>query len=108
MGLAAWIAFSLAFVLVNGSYAVPLLSDPFGWGWNLIGTAGYPWTPYVPEILPFLQAPVLLAGLAAAITAAHKIARQVIPGRAAAFRATLPVAAFLTAATLVFLRLYLG
>jgi polyferredoxin len=108
MGLAAWIAFSLAFVLVNGSYAVPLLSDPFGWGWNLFGTAGYPWTPYVPEILPFLQAPVLLAGLAVAITYAHKIARQVIPGRAAAFRATLPVAVFLTGATLVFLRLYLG
>jgi polyferredoxin len=108
MGLAAWIAFSLAFVLVNGSYAVPLLSDPFGWGWNLIGTAGYPWTPYVTGLLPYLQAPVLLGGLAVAIIYAHKIARQVIPARAAAFAATVPVAAFLTGATLVFLRLYLG
>ncbi len=108
MGLAAWIAFSLSFVFVNVSYAIPLLSDPFGWGWNLIGTAAYHWTPYIPEILPFLQAPVLLGGLAIAITFAHKISRQAFVDKAAAFRATLPVSVFLTGVTLVFLRLYLG
>ena len=31
LGLAAWIAFSFGFVLVNGSYALAVLSDPFGW-----------------------------------------------------------------------------
>jgi hypothetical protein len=29
------------FLLVQGQYIVPLLSDPFGCGWNLFGTAGY-------------------------------------------------------------------
>ena len=29
------------FLLVQGQYIIPLLSDPFGRGWNLFGTAGY-------------------------------------------------------------------
>ena len=41
LGLGAWIAFSLSFVFVNLSYLWPALSDPFGWGWNLFGTAGH-------------------------------------------------------------------
>ncbi|MBI5960044.1 MAG: 4Fe-4S binding protein, partial [Chloroflexi bacterium] len=32
LGLSGWIAFSLGFVLVNGSYALAVISDPFGWG----------------------------------------------------------------------------
>jgi hypothetical protein len=39
------IAYSLAhyltYLLVQGQYIVPLLSDPFGYGWNLFGTTGY-------------------------------------------------------------------
>jgi ferredoxin len=42
LGLAAWIAFGLGFVLTNGSYALAVISDPFGWGWNLFGTADTP------------------------------------------------------------------
>src|SRR5262249_51703880 len=29
------------FLLVQGQYIIPLASDPFGFGWNLFGTAGY-------------------------------------------------------------------
>jgi hypothetical protein len=35
------VAHYLQFLLVQGQYIIPLLSDPFGFGWNLIGTAGY-------------------------------------------------------------------
>jgi hypothetical protein len=35
------VAHYLTFLLVQGQYIVPLLSDPFGRGWNLFGTAGY-------------------------------------------------------------------
>jgi hypothetical protein len=35
------VAHYLVFLLVQGQYAIPLLSDPFGRGWNLFGTAGY-------------------------------------------------------------------
>ena len=35
------LAHYLVFLLVQGQYIIPLMSDPFGWGWNLFGTAGY-------------------------------------------------------------------
>src|SRR5262245_60410287 len=35
------VAHYLVFLLVQGQYVIPLLSDPLGRGWNLLGTAGY-------------------------------------------------------------------
>jgi hypothetical protein len=35
------VAHYVVFLLIQGQYIIPLLSDPFGWGWNLFGTAGY-------------------------------------------------------------------
>jgi hypothetical protein len=35
------LAHYLTFLLVQGQYIIPLASDPFGFGWNLFGTAGY-------------------------------------------------------------------
>ena len=35
------VAHYLVFLLVQGQYIIPLLSDPFGYGWNLFGTGGY-------------------------------------------------------------------
>lgn len=40
-GLLAWIAFSVPLIFVNGSYIISVISDPFGWGWNLFGTADF-------------------------------------------------------------------
>ncbi|HEC23788.1 MAG TPA: 4Fe-4S binding protein [Chloroflexi bacterium] len=107
-GLAAWIAFSLGFVLINGSYALAVLSDPFGWGWDLFGTAGVPWTPLWPDLIPFLQVGVLMPGLLFAVWIAYQVARRHSDTLPQAGRAMLPVTGFLLAVTLVFLRLYLG
>jgi hypothetical protein len=108
LGLAGWIAFSLGFVFVNGSYALGVMSDPFGWGWNLFGTAQSGWTPLWPTLTAFLQVGVLTGGLLFALNTAYKIARQHTREHRPAFLATLPVAGFLTLITLAFLRLYLG
>jgi hypothetical protein len=35
------VAHYLVYLLVQGQYVIPLLSDPFGYGWDLFGTAGY-------------------------------------------------------------------
>src|SRR6185369_15905490 len=32
------LAHYLTFLLIQGQYIIPLASDPFGWGWNLLGT----------------------------------------------------------------------
>jgi len=108
LGLMAWIAFTLSFVFINVSYAIPLISDPMGWGWDLLGTAHYAWTPYVPQVLPYLQVPILLGGLALSILLTHRLALEVFREPRYARRATIPVAAFLVVVTVLFLRLYLG
>lgn len=108
LGLAGWIAFSFGFVLVNGSYALIVLSDPFGWGWNLFGTAGVLWTPIWPTLTAFLQVGTLTVGLLFALDIAYRIARQHSQNHHLALLSTLPIASFLAAVTLGFLRLYLG
>ncbi len=108
MGLMGWIAFSFAFVFVNGSYALSVLSDPFGWGWNLFGTRDVAWAPFLPGVAAVLQGVALLIGLAFSISTAVRIGRQHAASENMAWRSALPITAFLAAVTLVFLKLYLG
>ena len=108
LGLMGWIAFSLSFVFINGSYALPVVSDPFGWGWDLIGLTSYPWTPYIPIVLPYLQVPTLLVGLMLSILLGERIAREQIPDRARARLSLIPITTLLTAVTALFVWLYIG
>ncbi len=107
LGLAAWIAFSLGFVFTNGSYAAAVVSDPFGWGWNLFGTANVSWTPILPGLVSILQVGVLTAGLLFAVQVVHRIVRYYIAEARLAFAAAVPLDLFLLALTFVFLGLYL-
>nr|NIR31138.1 4Fe-4S binding protein [Gammaproteobacteria bacterium]NIT64277.1 4Fe-4S binding protein [Gammaproteobacteria bacterium]NIW03442.1 4Fe-4S binding protein [Gammaproteobacteria bacterium]NIY32857.1 4Fe-4S binding protein [Gammaproteobacteria bacterium]NIY42053.1 4Fe-4S binding protein [Gemmatimonadota bacterium] len=111
LGLAAWIAFSLSFVFANLSYVWPALSDPMGWGWNLIGTAGVLWTPYLSGLVPYVQVGVMVAGLAWSAGTAHGIVRQLGANEATSGReavGALPVVAFNLAATILLLWLLVG
>jgi len=76
LGLMAWMAFSFSFVFANISYLWPTLSDPFGWGWDLLGTAAAHWTPYLSKSIPTLQTIVLLGGFLWAGDTASKIAAE--------------------------------
>jgi len=107
LGLAAWIAFSLSFVFGNISYLWPLLSDPMGWGWNLLGTAHIGWVPYFSHGVPFLQAGVLLVGLGWSSVTAYQIAREDVPAETAV-QAALPVVLFSLGVTIGLLWLLIG
>ncbi len=102
LGLTAWAAFSLSFVLTNLSYAWQVLSDPFGWGWNLFGTANWTWTPYLSGWQAMLQIPILLVGLIGAIAVAFRTARE----QRVSPRVALPIVAFCIAFTLALVALY--
>ena len=39
------------------------LSDPFGWGWDLLGTAGMPWIQIWPSGIPWIKAVLILIGV---------------------------------------------
>ncbi len=108
LGLAAWIAFSLGIILPNGSYLLHVLSDPFAWGWDLFGTAHFPWTPIFTGIMPYLMILTLLVGLLFSLDIAFKIARQTFPEPEAAVRGALPVVGFLGAMTVGLMWLFVG
>ena len=108
LGLLAWVAFSLPLVLANGSYVLMVISDPFGWGWDLFGTAHLPWTPLVPHWTPYIQLPVLLAGLYLALEKGYAHALRLFEKRGRALRAFAPAAVLLTLITVFFIGLFAG
>ncbi len=108
MGLLAWIAFSVPLIMVNGSYIISVSSDPLGWGMNLFGTADFPWKPLWPQWVPYLQVPILLAGLYYGLRGLHRVARQLFSDPHQLHRSLIPPAALLLGVTLVFLKLFIG
>lgn len=41
IAIAYHLAHYLTFILIQGQYIIPLASDPFGFGWDILGTADY-------------------------------------------------------------------
>lgn len=108
LGLLAWIAFSVPLLFVNGSYIISVISDPLGWGWNLFGTADFPWTPLWPEYLVFAQILLLLTGLFYALKHCYQIGEKLFGSPQAALKGLLPMGAFSTLVTFAFLRFFAG
>lgn len=104
LGLMAWVAFSLSFVLTNASYIWMALSDPFGWGWNLFGTAAQVWTPYLSLWLPTLQIVVLITGLVWSVRVGLKTSAEKLDQRPALLL-SLPLSIFHLAVTVALLGL---
>src|SRR5262249_41379958 len=103
IAIAYHLAHYLAYLLTQGQYVVPLASDPFGYGWNLFGTAGYrvnfaivgarfAWYPAVISIV---------AGHIAAVYLADVRAHQILAARPAALRSQMPLTALMVVYTFV-------
>jgi hypothetical protein len=93
LGLMAWAAFTISFAFAKFSYVWSVLSDPFGWGWNLFGTAQLAWTPYLTSIMPLLQVLALVGGLVWTSVWVRRIAQEELP-QELAMRQSLPVMLF--------------
>jgi hypothetical protein len=93
---------------VNGSYILVVLSDPFGWGWDLFGTAQVSWRPLIPEYLGYLQMGLLGIGLFYALRRGFFVGKQLFASWQAALWALVPVGGFCTAVVLAFLIFFLG
>ncbi len=95
------LAHYLLLLLVQGQYVVPLISDPFGFGWNLFGTAGYRVDIAVvgARFAWYTAVTAILIGHIAAVTLAHVKAMRVLPERGAALRAEVPLTALMVGYT---------
>lgn len=107
LGLLAWLAFTVSFAFAKFSYVWSVLSDPFGWGWNLFGTAHVPWTPYLMNLAPMLQVLALLGGLIWTSVWVRRIAQEELPEKQAV-RQSLPVMLFCLLFTIGMLWLLIG
>ncbi|MDT3740197.1 MAG: hypothetical protein RO257_11950 [Candidatus Kapabacteria bacterium] len=108
LGLLAWIAFSFPLVFVNGSYIISVISDPFGWGWNLFGTTDIRWQPLIPEYLCYVQYILLMVGLGYAIDRGYAIGLNLFKSEKAALNGLIPMAVFATLVTLAFMIFFIG
>lgn len=108
VGLGIWMAFSVGIILPNGSYLMHILSDPFAWGWNLLGTAGFPWIPVFNNLMGYIQGIVLLIFYLLSLAFGFRLSKQTYPELTQAKRGWIPILVFLTIITGTFLWLFLG
>lgn len=108
LGLGVWIGFSLGIILPNGSYLLHILSDPFAWGWNLFGTAHFPWTPVLTHLLGHLQGATLIVFYLFSIAHGFRLSKQAYSDLQQAKRGWIPILCLLTLITIAFLWLFMG
>ena len=82
------VAHYFSLFVIQGQFALPLLSDPFGKGWDLIGLADYTpnLAPFSPNTIWYVQAGALVAGHVAGLAIAHDRAVTLFADREAALR----------------------
>ncbi len=86
------LAHNLEHLLMEGPKVVALTSDPFGWGWNLFGTAGWHVPPLASlEVLWILQVILVAVGHIYSLWAARNISRGLFSNTASASRGQWPM-----------------
>lgn len=98
LGLLAWVAFTVSFVLGSGTYVASTVADPLGWGWDLLGLAT-PWTPLLPGLRLWLQLAAWLVGLVWATRVGLSAARRLFGKGQGSRRAGVVLASGLALAT---------
>jgi hypothetical protein len=83
--------------LVQGQRIVHLISDPFGWGWNLFGTAGYGLNAVIiqADAVWYSQVALIVAGHVVAISLAHLIALRLLQDPRLTIRSQYPMLALM-------------
>jgi hypothetical protein len=97
------LAHYLVFLLVQGQYIIPLISDPFGWGWNLFGTAGYRVDIAVigARFAWYTAVTAVIVGHMISIYLAHMVAMREFEPRRATLRSQVPLTALMVVFTFI-------
>ena len=80
-------------LLDQGPKILSLISDPFGWGWNLFGTTNKFRAAYLPDLtwVWHVQVTLILAGHVSSVVLAHRVALRVFGSRREAILSQLPM-----------------
>src|SRR5215471_959816 len=103
IAIAYHLAHYLTYLLTQGQYVVPLASDPFGYGWDLLGTAGYRVNIAVvgARFAWYAAVTSIVVGHIIAVYLADVRAHQIFGSRRAALRSQVPLTALMVAYTFV-------
>jgi hypothetical protein len=73
IALAYVVAHYFSLLVNQGQFAIPLASDPFGWGWDVLGTADFSpnLTALTPNMIWYTQVAVLVVGHVLGLVLAH-------------------------------------
>jgi len=99
LGMAFWASFFVSTIMVNFTFILLTFSDPFGWGWDLLGTAGMPWVQIWPSGIPWIQAGLTLSGLAFSLRRGYRLWLSIAKEKKRALRGLAPTAVILIAIT---------
>ncbi len=103
IALAYHLAHYLSLLLIQGQYIIPLASDPFGWGWNLLGTAGYRVDIAIvgARFAWYAAVGAIVAGHVAAVWLAHRKALALFGAPRTALRSQYPLVTLMVGFTVV-------
>jgi polyferredoxin len=108
IGIFAWIAFSLPMLMVNYGYILNVLSDPLGLGWDILGTAAFPFQPFYPESIPVIQGIILLFGLYFGLSRGYLGLKDITADSDARAKAMIIPSIFALSVINIFLKIYMG
>lgn len=108
IGIFSWIAFSLPPVMVNYSYILAVLSDPLGLGWNIFGTADYPFKPFLAEWIPVILGILVLAGFYFGLSRGYLALKNLLQDPKLRTRAMILPSLFALLVVNLLLRLFVG
>ena len=97
------LAHYLSYLLVAGQVVIPLASDPFGWGWNLFGTARYKVDAGLvgARFAWYTSLVVIVLGHVIAMYVAHRLALARFADPRIARRSQYPLAALMVGYTML-------
>jgi hypothetical protein len=103
ISLAYHVAHYFSLLLIGGQYAIPLVSDPLGRGWNLFGTAGY--QVDIGVVTPRLQWSVavvaVVLGHVIAVYLSHVTALRMFRNARAALASQIPMVLLMIGYTMI-------
>ncbi len=86
------IAHNCMHFFAEAQHVIPLLSDPFGFGWDLFGTAGREYPAILSlETIWLLQVIAVVVGHVYGVFLADRFARRLFPDRVSAFKVQIPL-----------------
>ena len=103
IAIAYHLAHYVSYLFLSGQLIIPLMSDPFGWGWDLFGTAHYSMdiTVITAKEVWYIAATAIVVGHIYAVYLAHVMALRLYGGALRGLRSQVPMLALMIGYTMI-------